>query len=145
MISLGPVIDATGKSFCQMEEELHLPSGFAGKIYMWELTGISWRWVQYVIERYGLTVETALEWRPDKGAKRKWPLWEKRMRGRWDRYRRQRIYEELTDVRQNYSLSFKMDVLRDYCHTDMSLREVAEKHGVPKEKVRGWLFKFSQV
>lgn len=146
MIDLLPAFDYVKKPIQEVAEDCGITCERAADILMWgKRPNLPFDTVMLVVARYNIPVKDAFDWIPDKGAKMMYGKWKKKMAGRWDRYRRQRILEELTDTRQNWSLSFKLDVINEYYSTDITMRELSEKYDVPRAKIKGWIFKNHQV
>lgn len=146
MIDLINIPSILHKSIYDIADDCGIGATLVSRATLWDIyPTVSFNTIVVLLAYYKLTVEQAFRWIPDKGAQMKYVKWKKKMAGRWDRYRRQRILEELTDTKQNWSLSFKLDVINEYYSTDITMRELSEKHGVPKEKIKGWIFKNYQV
>ena len=147
MIELTKVFDKIGRDYTAIFKRCKVAPYYLKRLEFWQDNPdiISFSDVLRVMIMHGLSVEETFTWKPDKGAKMAYIKWQDKMKSRWDRYRRQRIYEELTDTKQNWPLSFKLELMHEYFTTDISMRELSEKYGVPKEKIICWFKKNYQV
>lgn len=146
MITLMPLLYYSDIDHQQMAEDCNLTVSTVADVICWSSSDwVPFDFIVRIMAYYNLSVRDTFFWYPDKGALMKHHKWEKKMAGRWDRYRRQRILEELTATKQNWSLSFKLEVINEYYTTDITMRELSEKYEVPREKIKGWIFKNYQV
>lgn len=123
----------------------NLPVDFVFEHLVW-LHGTSRLEVlQYIAECYNYPLDEMFFWEPSKGAKKIYTKWETKMARRWDRYRKYWIDTMKTCKKQNYDLDFKLNVLKEYRESNLSLREIAEKHDIQLQTVRTWMFKWTQV
>lgn len=101
--------------------------------------------LQYIAECTGCPFDQMIEWKPDKGAPRVYDRWEKKMARRWNRYKRYWMDTTRMCKKQNYDMDFKKQVLTEYYNSNLSLREIAEKYDIEKNKIRVWAWQTMQV
>lgn len=101
--------------------------------------------VQYIAECYNFPLDELFLWDPAKGSQKIYIRWKKKMERRWDRYKRYWIEKSRTCKKQNYDLDFKLKVLKEYKESDLTLREIAQKYEISKDKIKVWSFLYAQV